>query len=302
MVEWERIAPERLFLTPDGELLADFGRCLAGVVEVTVTSPEKTEVVLDCSEVLDEAGNFYRNIMGRNKDQRDVFVCGPGQTTFRPRFTYHGFRFVRLSGVQREQVVSIAACALGTDLVSSGHFACSDERLNALQRCIRQSERSNMFSVPTDCPQREKMGWTGDIQIFAKTGCFNYDLHNFLDGWLANMRVEQCPDGEVPNVVPAYPAQDRMERAMKGYNTSAAWGDACVLVPYDLYLHYGDKRVLRDNLAMMERWLAFVAKQAAQEPEGFERWTPERQARNPVSVEQGGALRRLAHPQLHRLA
>ncbi len=287
VVDWERIAPEKLSVAPNGELLADFGRCLAGVVEVTVAAPEKTEVVLDCSEVLDEAGNFYRNIMGRNKDQQDVFVCGPGPTTFRPRFTYHGFRFVRLSGVQREQVVSIVACALGTDLVSSGHFACSDERLNALQRCIRQSERSNMFSVPTDCPQREKMGWTGDILSFARTGCFNYDLHSFLAGWLANMRAEQCPDGEVPNVVPTYPAQDRMERAMKGYNTSAAWGDACVLVPYDLYLCYGDAHVLRDNLAMMERWLAFVAKEAAQEPEGFERWTPERQARNPYLWNKG---------------
>ena len=244
-------------------------------------APERTEVVLDFAEVLDEAGNFYRNIMGRNKDQRDVFVCEAGETTFRPWFTYHGFRYVRIQGIDRGQVVSIAACALGTDLASTGHFACSDERLNALQRNIRQSERSNMFSVPTDCPQREKMGWTGDILVFAKTGCFNYDLHNFLAGWLANMRAEQCADGEVPNVIPTYPAQDRMERAMKGYNTSAAWGDACVLVPYDLYLCYGDKRVLRDNLAMMERWLEFVAKAAAEEPEHFARMTPGQQARNP---------------------
>ena len=281
VVEWERIEPEGLFTAPNGELVADFGKCLAGVVEITVSAPEQTEVVLDCAEVLDEAGNFYRNIMGRNKDQRDVFLCGRGDTTFKPRFTYHGFRYVRISGVGREQVVSIVASAMGTDLVSTGHFDCSDERLNALQRSIRQSERSNMFSVPTDCPQREKMGWTGDILAFAKTGCFNYDLSNFLAGWLANVRAEQCDDGEVPNVVPTYPAQDRMERAMKGYNTSAAWGDACVLVPYDLHLCYGDTGVLRDNLVMMERWLGFVGRAAAQEPEGFSRMTPEQQARNP---------------------
>ncbi len=280
VVEWERLDALKVFESPAGELIADFGVCLAGVVEITVRAPQGTEVVLDFSEVLDEAGNFYRNIMGRNKDQRDVFVCGGGETIFRPRFTYHGFRYVRIAGVKREQVVSVRACALGTELASTGHFSCSDERLNVLQRNIRQSERSNMFSVPTDCPQREKMGWTGDIMVFAKTGCFNYDLHNFLAGWLGNVRAEQCEDGEVPNVVPTYPAQDRMERAMKGYNTSAAWGDACVLVPHDLYRCYGDRRVLRDNLAMMERWLDFIAKAAAQEPEGFEQLTPAQQARN----------------------
>ncbi len=280
VLEWERLGAQSIFESPAGELIADFGVCLAGVVEITVRAPQGTEVVLDFSEVLDEAGSFYRNIMGRNKDQRDVFVCGAGETVFRPRFTYHGFRYVRIAGVKSEQVVSVRACALGTELATTGHFSCSDERLNVLQRNIRQSERSNMFSVPTDCPQREKMGWTGDIMVFAKTGFFNYDLYNFLASWLGNVRAEQCADGEVPNVVPTYPAQDRMERDMKGYNTSAAWGDACVLVPHDLYLCYGDRRVLRDNLAMMERWLDFIAKAAAQKPEGFEQMTAAQQARN----------------------
>ncbi len=280
VVEWERLDAVRVFESPGGELIADFGKCMAGVVEITVRAPQGTEVVLDFSEVLDEAGDFYRNIMGRNKDQRDVFVCAADETIFHPRFTYHGFRYVRIAGVGRENVVSVRACALGTYLESTGHFACSDERLNALQRNIRQSERSNMLSVPTDCPQREKMGWTGDILVFARTGCFNYDLHNFLAGWLGNVRAEQCENGEVPNVVPTYPAQDRMERAMKGWNTSAAWGDACVLVPHDLCQVYGDKRVLRDNLAMMEGWLEFVAGVAAEKPEGFERMTPAQQARN----------------------
>ncbi len=242
---------------------------------------EQTEVVLDFSEVLGKDGGFIRNIMGRNKDQRDVFVCPAGVTTFRPRFTYHGFRYVRIAGVAHDQIVRVQALALGTALRSTGHFSCSDERLNALQRNIRQSERSNMFSVPTDCPQREKMGWTGDILVFAKTGCFDFDLHNFLVSWLADMRAEQKEDGEVPMVVPCYPAQDRMEREKAGDNSSAAWGDACVLVPYDLYRCYGDKHVLRDNLPMMERWLGFIAAAAARKPEGWDSLTPAQQARNP---------------------
>ncbi|MBN1631189.1 MAG: family 78 glycoside hydrolase catalytic domain [Thermoleophilia bacterium] len=281
VVEWERLDPERFFAAPNGNLIVDFGKCLAGVAELTVRVAKRTEVVLDFSEVLDSQGDFFCNIMGRNKDQRDGFVCGEGVTTFRPRFTYHGFRYVRIAGVTRGQIVSIHACALGTRLDSTGRFTCSDERLNALQRNIRQSERSNMFSVPTDCPQREKMGWTGDILAFAKTGCFNFDLHNFLSAWLGNMRVEQREDGEIPNVVPTLPAQDRMERAVSGDNTSSAWGDACVLVPHDLYRCYGDTRVLRDNLPMMERWLGFIAAAAARKPEDWESLTPAQRARNP---------------------
>jgi alpha-L-rhamnosidase len=281
VVEWDRLDPDRVFTAPNGELIVDFGRCLAGVAELTVRVSRRTEVVLDFSEVLDQDGNFFRNIMGRNKDQRDGFVCGDGVTTYRPRFTYHGFRYVRIEGIGREQIVSIQALVLGTELVSAGHFACSDERLNTLQRIIRQSERSNMFSVPTDCPQREKMGWTGDILAFAKTGCFNFDLHNFLSGWLGNMRVEQGEDGEIPMVVPCYPAQARVQRALSGDNTSSAWGDACVLVPHDLYRCYGDKRILLENLAMMERWLDFVANVAQRKPENWEALTPAQQARNP---------------------
>ena len=281
VVEWEQLDPERVFAAPNGDLIVDFGKCLAGVAELTVRVAKRTEVALDFSEVLDREGNFFRNIMGRNKDQRDGFVCGEGVTTFRPRFTYHGFRYVRVTGVTRGQIVSIQACAMGTELVSAGHFACSDERLNMLQRIIRQSERSNMFSVPTDCPQREKMGWTGDILAFAKTGCFNFDLNSFLSGWLCNMRTEQREDGEIPMVIPAYPAQDRMERAVSGDNTSSAWGDACVLVPCGLYRCYGDKRVLRENLSMMERWLGFIAEAAARHPENWDVLTPAQQARNP---------------------
>jgi alpha-L-rhamnosidase len=281
VVEWESLEPVNMFTAPNGDLVADFGTCLAGVAEVTVQAPEATEVTLDFSEVLDERGDFFRNIMGRNKDQRDVFVCGPGETTFRPWFTYHGFRYMRIAGVTQDQIISVHAHALGTELVSTGRFSCSDERLNVLQRNIRRSERSNMLSVPTDCPQREKMGWTGDILVFAKTGCFNFDLSNFLSSWLGCMRLEQRDDGEVPMVVPTYPAQDRIQRELSGDNTSSAWGDACILVPLDLYRCYGDKRILRENLPMMRRWLGFIATAAARKPEGFDRMTPEQKARNP---------------------
>lgn len=252
------LEPAALITTPNGELVADFGRCLAGVAEVTLDCSAGTVVTLDHSETLDTEGNFFRNILGRNKDQQDVVVCGEGETVFCPRFTYHGFRYVRLSGVTREQVKSVRACLIGTPLDEIGRFSCSHEGLTRLQQNTKRSTLSNMVSVPTDCPQREKMGWTGDIQVFVPTGSFNYDLGGFLSAWLGQMRVSQTEDGGVPIIIPSYPEQVKMQAKTNGGNTSAAWSDACVLVPLALYQAYGDKKVLRDNLPMMERWMGFI--------------------------------------------
>ncbi|MBR5572836.1 MAG: family 78 glycoside hydrolase catalytic domain [Oscillospiraceae bacterium] len=256
---WETINPVSLATTPNGELVADFGQCLAGVAEIRLDCPVGTVVTLDHSETLDTEGNFFRNILGRNKDQQDKVVCGAGETVFCPEFTYHGFRYVRIQGAAREQVLSIRAKLIGTPLDRLGDFSCSDELLTKLQSNICRSTRSNMVSVPTDCPQREKMGWTGDIQVFAPTGSFNYDLSGFLGAWLGQMRLSQTEDGGIPIIIPTYPAQTAMQLSTNGGNTSSAWSDACVLVPLDLYRMYGDEQVLRDNLPMMARWMAYIA-------------------------------------------
>lgn len=256
---WKVLKPAAVLTTPNGELVADFGQCLAGVVELTVTCPAGREIRLDHSETLDTEGNFFRNILGRNKDQEDRVVCGAGETCFCPEFTYHGFRYVRITGASAEEIRSIRACAIGTSLEQISSFACSHGGLNQLQHNIEWSTRSNMVSVPTDCPQREKVGWTGDIQVYAPTGCFNYDLHGFLSAWLGQMRVSQTELGEIPITIPSYPEQTKMQTKTFGGNTSAAWSDACVLLPLTIYRATGDRQVLRDNLDMMERWMGFVA-------------------------------------------
>ena len=255
---WTMLEPVEMITTPRGELVADFGQCMAGVPELVLACPKGTVVVLEHSEVLDEQGNFFRNILGRNKDQQDVVVCGEGETRFCPEFTYHGFRYVRIEGASTDQIKSIRAIAIGTPLEEVGAFSCSDPRLMQLQHNIRWSIRSNMVSVPTDCPQREKAGWTGDILAFAPTGCFNYDLNGFLAGWLGQMRLSQTEDGGIPVVIPSYPEQTAMQTKTFGGNTSAAWSDACVLVPLELHKAYGDKQVLQDNLEMMTRWMGFI--------------------------------------------
>lgn len=255
---WTTLEPVSVVSTPNGELVADFGQCLAGVAEIVLRCPSGREVILDHSETLDPEGNFFRNILGRNKDQEDRVVCGEGETRFCPEFTYHGFRYVRITGASREEIVSIRAVAVGTPIEETGSFVCSHAGLNQLQHNIRWSTRSNMVSVPTDCPQREKVGWTGDIQVFAPTGCFNYDLHGFLTAWLAQVRLVQEENGEVPIVIPSYPAQTAMQMKTNGGNSSAAWSDACVLLPLTIYKATGDKQVLRDNLEMMEKWMGYV--------------------------------------------
>ncbi len=255
---WTALEPVSVMTTPNGELVADFGQCLAGVVELRVNCPAGREIQLDHSETLDTEGNFFRNILGRNKDQEDKVICGVGETCFCPEFTYHGFRYVRISGASRDEVISVRAMVIGTPIEEIGTFECSHPGLNQLQHNICWSTRSNMVSVPTDCPQREKVGWTGDIQVFAPTGCFNYDLHGFLSAWLGQLRLIQEPNGAVPIVAPSYPAQTAMQMKTNGDNTSAAWSDACVLLPLTIYKATGDKQVLRDNLDMIEKWMGFV--------------------------------------------
>lgn len=272
----------RIFETPKKELVIDFGQVIAGVLHIALRGEAGAVVTFEHGEILDRDGSYINNILGRNKDQKDVLVCAAGEQIFEPQFTYHGFRYVRVTGLKKPQIIAAKAYVMGSPVEQTGEFYCSDERLNRLQHNICWSTKANMFSVPTDCPQREKLGWTGDIQVFARTGCFNYDLRNFLSSWLANVRAEQLDSGEIPVVVPNPPKQEQTQRLMSGgSNSSAAWGDACVLVPWYLYECYGDKQVLLDNLSMMERWLAYIKENCALKPEGYANFTKEQKERNP---------------------
>lgn len=272
----------RVFETPKGELVIDFGQVLAGVLHLTLKAEGGQEIFIEHGEILDRDGNYINNILGRNKDQKDVILCAAGEQTFEPQFTYHGFRYVRVTGAKKSQILSAKAYVMGSPIEQTGSFHCSNEKLNQLQHNICWSTKANMFSVPTDCPQREKLGWTGDIQVYTKTGSFNYDLRSFLSAWLANVRAEQTDSGEIPVVVPNPSKQERTQRFMSGgSNSSAAWGDACVLVPWYLYECYGDRQVLAENQPMMERWLSYIKESCALKPEGYANFSKEQKERNP---------------------
>ena len=263
--------------TPAGELVLDFGQVLSGRAVLCVKSDAPVHITLDHTEVLDREGNYINNVMGANKDQQDVFVTtGEGTDRLTTRFTFHGFRYVRVSADGPFELVSAEVNAIGSDLTVTGEFSCSDPRLNQLQHNILWSQKTNFLSIPTDCPQREKMGWTGDIQVFAPTAGFNMDTRTFLRSWMRNLRIDQLDDGRVPHVVPFTPIYRDTVCAHLGSCCSTGWGDASVVVPYTQYKIWGDKRVLADSYEAMKAWVDYGIERSAEGlPEKYEGTTDE---------------------------
>ena len=271
--------PANIQYSPKGELMIDVGENIAGVLAIEGVAQKGDRITLEYSEVLDQNGNFQRNIMGQNKNQTDVFVAGKdGSFTFLPYFTYHGFQFVRITGIQKEQLLKVKVCVLASNLDKTGDFICSNFKLNQLQKNIFRSQQGNMLYVPTDCPQRERAGWTGDMQIYAPTAVFLMDMEGFLRKWLENMRLEQLKDGQIPHVIPNIPSNMQVVKTKEC--CSSGWGDACVIVPYRLYQAYGDIEILRENYSMMQKWMRYIEKKAGEEtPQDYGTGTPESKER-----------------------
>ncbi len=274
--------PERIITTPAGETLADFGQVIAGAAEISLAAPAGVTIRLEHSEVLDENGNYFNNILGVNKEQTDTYITKEGFQTYRPYFTYHGFRYIRVTGWPGELTTKeIRAYVYTSRMDNIGSFTTSDERLNRLQENIWWSQVANTVSIPTDCPQREKAGWTGDIMAFAPTLCFNRNADAFLTSWLDNLRLDQTEAGEVPNIIPFWKAYGIMWNNSNKVITSCGWGDACIIVPYTLYRTYGDERVLRENYGAMKKWLSYIESRMHQHhPEEYATWDEARRKRS----------------------
>lgn len=271
--------------TPKGETVVDIGQVITGRARIQVQGPAGTVIEIEHSEVLDEEGNFINNINARNREQRDFYVCkGKGTEVYEPWFTNHGFRYVLVEGWPgKPKPQDFTAVVLSSDMSALGTFECSDKCINRLQENIMWSTLANTLSIPTDCPQRERQGWTGDIQIFAPTACYLRDMNAFLTRWMRNVRAEQKADGQVPNIVPLL---KRMGNPVKvGDNSmgdgTAGWGDAVYIVPWALYQAYGDKRILEENYDAIKVWVSFQERTAReQQPEGYENFDEAKKERN----------------------
>lgn len=242
-------------------LLVDFGQNLVGRVRITVTGPSGHTVVIRHAEVLQDGELCVRPL--RDAVSTDRYTLrGGGPETWEPRFTLHGFRYAEITGWRGGLPGSdIVARVYHTDMVRTGWFACSDEQVNRLHENVVWSLRGNFVDVPTDCPQRdERLGWTGDIQIFAPTAAFLYDCHGMLASWLRDVAVEQHDDGTVPWYVPEIPGGEQWTPARPG----AGWGDVVALTPWDLYRASGDTGLLAAQYESARRWVDLITELAGE--------------------------------------
>lgn len=272
--------PVALLKTPAGETVLDLGQNIAGFLEIRLSAAAGHRIIMEHSEVLGEDGNFLQNIMGFNKDQRDVYITRDGPQIWRPRFTYHGFRYVRITGWPGvPQLDQFRACVLSTALEEAGTFACSNPMLNQLHHNIRWSQIANAISIPTDCPQREKAGWLGDIMAFAPTMLYLSEASEFLRRWLGYVRMEQLANGLIPSIAPYWKSYRKIFAGL-GSETSCGWGDAILLVPWSIYQSTGDRSILEENYDAMERWMSYVQREAETgQPAGFDTFDSARKAR-----------------------
>lgn len=261
--------------TPKGETVLDFGQNLAGVVWFKVQGPRGTTVRLQHGETLDKDGNFTvaNLLMFVPKEGKEpppfqevrYTLKGEGIEEYEPRFTVHGFRYVKIDGYPGEpDPADFQSVAIYSDMPPTGTFECSDPLITQLHRNTEWSMKSNFLDLPTDCPQRERAGWTGDAQIFAASASFLMDTRAFFRKWLHELSLEQYPNGMLGNFVPN---PYRLTRGIgtglfKKLDGSAGWGDAAVIIPWAVYQAYRDVQVLRRQYRSMKAWVDHLEKTA----------------------------------------
>ena len=256
----EEIAPIKVLKTPAGNTVLDMGQNMVGWIRFRVTAPAGTTITLRHAEVLDKAGNFYTENLRAAKQTIQYTTKGQGIEIFQPHFTFQGFRYVAVSGwpgeLHRQDFTGVV---VHSAIPRTGSFETSNPLLNQLQDNIIWGQKGNFVDVPTDCPQRdERLGWTGDAQVFARTASFNHDTAAFYTKWLKDVALDQEADGAVPFVIPNVLSH----KTRKGEAASAGWADVAVVVPWVVYQSFGDKRILEEQYASMKAWVEYMRRQA----------------------------------------
>lgn len=242
----------------DEALLLDFGETVTGWVEITGAFETGQKVMMQYGEVL-QKGRFYRDNLRTAKAEFTYVSKGKGET-IRPHFTYYGFRYVKIKGLNPEKEYKFIAYRIMSDIERTGWVATDHDKVNHLLENTLRSQKCNFLDIPTDCPQRdERMGWTGDAGIFASTACFHMDSGSFFHHYMKNMQAEQekC-NGAIPFFVPR-PKVKKEEHTNPFYLDSGAavWGDAATLIPWKLYQFYGDKAMLEEQYPVMKAWVDY---------------------------------------------
>lgn len=244
----QRISPIEIFTDPQGRKLVDFGQNITGLVEVKIKGKKGQKITVRHAETLDKDGNFYPDTLRMAKSE-DTYICNGAEQIFMPHFTFHGFRYIAVEGIEELVPEMFTACAMHSDIEKIGDFYCSNKKVNQLQSNISWGLRDNFFDIPTDCPQRdERLGWMGDAQVFSWTAAFNRNTAQFFTKWMRDIAADSSLENGVPHVVPDI---------MQSYSSSA-WSDAAVIIPWVVYQSYGDKKILEESWQCMHEWVDYI--------------------------------------------
>ncbi len=240
----ERIPAKKILISPKGEKIIDFGQNIAGIVELKINRPKGTKITIRHAEALDEQGELFTANL-RSAKATDLFITSGGNDVFFPEFTFHGFRYISVEGLDEIDIADFTACVLHSDLKQTAAFESSNGDINQLWSNIDWTMRSNYFDIPMDCPQRnERLGYTGDCEIFLPTACHLKNVALFYRKWMRDLRIEQGESGAVYLTVPDI---------LKTNTCVQIWHEAATIVPWTIWKTYGDIRVLREQYDSMKR-------------------------------------------------
>ena len=258
----ETIRPKEFITTPQGDTVIDFGQNLTGWVRFRVKGKAGDRVVLRHFEILDAKGNVYLDNLRQAKQMVSYTLKGGSEEIFHPNFTFQGFRHVKVEEYPGEvRLENFEAVVVHSEMKPTGRFECSNPDINGLQHNILWGLKGNFVDIPTDCPQRdERLGWTGDAQIFCRTASFLMNTYTFFSKWLRDVEADQTEEGGVPHVVPDI-ATGKVKGnwlLMQGTHSAAAWADVAVIMPWTLYLTFGDTEILKKQYGSMKAWIDFM--------------------------------------------
>ena len=245
------IKPVKYIVTPKGEKVIDFGQNIVGWERVKLQGKAGDTVRIEHAEALDKRGNFYTTNLRKAKATSLYIMDGGAKREFAPTMTFYGFRYIKVEGVEGDlRPEDFEAVPVWSSFDDVGSFASSNPLVNQLQSNIWWGFHDNFLDVPTDCPQRdERLGWTGDTQVFFRTATFLGRVENFFKKWLADLRADQLDNGSVPNIIPSI---------FKGRTQACGWSDAATIVPWQHYVAYGDRQVLATQYPSMKRWVDYL--------------------------------------------
>lgn len=276
----ELIEAKNVYISPKGETIVDFGQVIAGRARIKINAPKGTEITFEYTEVTDKDGNYFSTMSLR---QCDTVISDGKEILHEALFTFHGFRYIRVTGLENVKKEDFTAVLLSTEKDNTGVFECSDKRFERLYKNIRYSQKNNMMSIPTDCPTREKAGWTGDILIYSETAALNEEMTPFLSSWLRSLRYDQMSNGVIPLISPLTKLYDMVAlQTMAPFGAKeqtgiAGWGDAIVWVPYNMYKVTGNDIILKQCFSSMQAWCDYVihicnTERGSDLPEEIDRW------------------------------